>query len=61
LNLIRFRLGWFTVAQGFAAVSRRFDVAIRPVISDDGRLAIDGDDERSLAMIDEIMARDGLA
>lgn len=55
LNLIRFKLGIFTVAQMLRSISRRLGARIEPLVMDDGRLAIDVDDERSLEMVEDIL------
>lgn len=55
LNLVLFRFKLITLEQACARISRRFGVKIRPLVLDDGRLAIDVDDERSLRMTEEIL------
>lgn len=50
LNLVRFRLGIGTLAAAFARFSRRFGIRIAPVILTDGAVAIDVDNDRSLAV-----------
>ena len=57
LNLIRFRLGWWTLAGAFHHISRRFKVRIAPMVVTDGRLAIDVDNERTHRVAEEILAR----
>lgn len=61
LNLIRYKLGWYTVERMFAIISRRFGVDIRIVVMPEGRLAIDVDDERTKRVAEEILARDEAA
>jgi GTP:adenosylcobinamide-phosphate guanylyltransferase len=58
LNLIRFRLGRHTLEQMFRFVSRRFRVDLRPLVLEDGRLAIDVDNERTHRVAEEILARE---
>jgi GTP:adenosylcobinamide-phosphate guanylyltransferase len=58
LNLIRFRLGWTPIGRGFVHMSRRFGVEIRPLLVGDGRVAIDVDNERTLRVAEEILARE---
>lgn len=57
INLIRFRLGWGTLDHAFVRFSKRFGIRMRPVVFDDGRLAIDVDNERTHRVVSEIMAR----
>lgn len=57
INLIRFRLGWGTLDQAFVRFSRRFGIRMCPVIFNDGRLAIDVDNERTHRVVSEIMGR----
>jgi GTP:adenosylcobinamide-phosphate guanylyltransferase len=56
LNLIRFRYGIGTLDQAFARFSRRFRLTMRAVILSDGAVAIDVDNERTLAVAEEILA-----
>ncbi len=58
VNLVRFRLGWWSLATGFRAISRRFGVRVKPWIAEDGRLAIDVDNERTHRVAEEILARE---
>lgn len=60
LNLIRFRLGWHSLARIFQFISKRFKVDIRPLVLPEGRLAIDVDNERTHRVAEEVLARDGL-
>ena len=61
LNLIRFRLGLWTLAGAFRHMSHRFGVRIAPLMAADGRLAIDVDNERTHRVAEEILARDKAA
>jgi GTP:adenosylcobinamide-phosphate guanylyltransferase len=56
LNLIRFRYGIGTLDQAFDRFSRRFGMAIRTVILDDGAVAIDVDNARTLGVAEAIFA-----
>jgi GTP:adenosylcobinamide-phosphate guanylyltransferase len=56
-NLIRFRFGIGTLADAFARFSCRFGHVLRPVILDDGAVAIDVDNDRTLRVVEEILAR----
>lgn len=58
LNLIRFRLRLATLERAFQHISRRFGVRIKPMLVSDGRLAIDVDNERTLRVAEEILARE---
>ena len=55
-NLIAFRLGLGTIDGAFARFSRRFGFLIRAVILDDGAVAIDVDNPRTLAVAETIFA-----
>lgn len=55
LNLIRFRFGLGTLRAAFLRFSRRFGVAIRPVILADGAVAIDVDNERTLRIAEDLL------
>lgn len=60
LNLLLYRSRLLSLKQAFGAVSRRLGVAVTPLVFDDGRLAIDVDDARSKAMVEELLrAREG--
>jgi GTP:adenosylcobinamide-phosphate guanylyltransferase len=56
LNLLRFRFGLGTLDQAFRRFSRRFGMAIRPIILEDGAAAIDVDNERTLRVAEAILA-----
>jgi GTP:adenosylcobinamide-phosphate guanylyltransferase len=58
LNLLRFRFGLTTLAGAFGHLSRRFGVEIEPMVVRDGRVAIDVDNERTLRVAEEILARE---
>jgi GTP:adenosylcobinamide-phosphate guanylyltransferase len=47
INLIRFRMGWWTLETAFKAISRRFGVKVLPHLAPDGAFAIDVDNERT--------------
>lgn len=55
VNLIRFRFGIGTLAAAFARFSRRFRLTIRPVILEDGAVAIDVDNARTHAIAEELI------
>lgn len=55
LNLIRFRFGIGTLRAAFLRFSRRFGVAIRPVILADGAVAIDVDNDRTLRIAEDLL------
>lgn len=60
LNLIRFRLGWWTLDKAFKAISRRFGVRVVPQITPDGAFAIDVDNERTYGVAELLLkARKG--
>jgi GTP:adenosylcobinamide-phosphate guanylyltransferase len=61
LNLIRFRLGWHTLEQMYGFVSKRFGVDVRPLVLEDGRLAIDVDNERTHRVAEEVLGRETIA
>lgn len=55
LNLVRFRLGIGSLEQSFERFSRRFGVSMRPVIFDDGSLAIDVDNDRTYKVAEQLL------
>ena len=57
LNLIRFRLGFGTLEESLARISKRMGLRIAPVVMADGSLAIDVDNERTYRVVDELMTR----
>jgi hypothetical protein len=57
LILILMRLKLASVRQICRLASRRLGTSIEPLVLDDGRLAIDVDDMRSLKMAEEILGR----
>jgi molybdopterin-guanine dinucleotide biosynthesis protein A len=56
LNLLRFHYGVGTLDAAFGRFSRRFGLAIRAIVLDDGAVAIDVDNARTLAVTETIMA-----
>jgi GTP:adenosylcobinamide-phosphate guanylyltransferase len=59
-NLIRFRLGWWTLDSAFRAISRRFGVRVVPHVTADGAFAIDVDNERTYGVAELLLnARKG--
>lgn len=56
LNLIRFRFRLATLEGIFRHISRRFGVEVRPLVMEEGRLAIDVDNERTHRVAEEILA-----
>lgn len=54
-NLIRFRLGWWTLDTAFKAISRRFGVRVVPQITPDGAFAIDVDNERTYGVAELLL------
>jgi GTP:adenosylcobinamide-phosphate guanylyltransferase len=61
MNLIRFRFGIGTLHTAFARFYRRFRLEIRPVILEDGAVAIDVDNARTLGVAEAIFAARGQA
>lgn len=57
INLLRFRFGLGTLQGGFERFSRRLGLRIRPVVIADGQVAIDVDNDRTKAVVEEILAR----
>jgi len=55
INLVLLRLHRLTLADGLERVSSRFGLTIAPVILDDGRQAIDVDNERTHAIVEKIL------
>lgn len=60
-NLLHFRMGTRTLLRTCQAVGRRFGVDLQPLVMADGRLSIDVDNERTLRVTEEILAREGEA
>jgi GTP:adenosylcobinamide-phosphate guanylyltransferase len=54
-NLIRFRLGWWTLDGAFRAISRRFGVRVVPHVTLDGAFAIDVDNERTYGVAELLL------
>lgn len=61
INLLRFHYGIGTLDAAFQRFSRRFRMAMRPVILSDGAVAIDVDNPRTLAVTETILAKRDLA
>ncbi len=59
LNLIRFRFRLSSLEGIFRHISRRFRVKVQPLVLEDGRLAIDVDNERTHRVAEEVLAREG--
>jgi GTP:adenosylcobinamide-phosphate guanylyltransferase len=57
LNLLRFHYGIGTLEAAFDRFSRRFGQTIKPVILDDGAVAIDVDNQRTLVITQEIFGQ----
>lgn len=55
VNLIRFRLGWWTLDSAFKAISRRFGVRVVPLVTPDGAFAIDVDNERTYGVAELLL------
>jgi GTP:adenosylcobinamide-phosphate guanylyltransferase len=55
INLIRFRLGWWTLESAFKAISRRFGVKVVPHVTPDGAFAIDVDNERTYGVAELLL------
>lgn len=54
-NLIRFRLGMGSLEQSFGRFSRRLGLNMRPVIFENGSLAIDVDNDRTYAVAEHLL------
>jgi GTP:adenosylcobinamide-phosphate guanylyltransferase len=57
LNLIRFRLGWWSVDGAMAAISRRFKVKVRALLLTEGAYAVDVDNERTYKIAEMLLAK----
>lgn len=55
LNLLLYRSKLLSLQQAFRVLSSRLGVDVRPLVFDDGRLAIDVDDLRSKRMVEELL------
>ena len=58
VNLIRFRFRMNGLDELFGHLGKRFGVTIKPMILADGRQSIDVDNERTLRVTEEILARE---
>jgi GTP:adenosylcobinamide-phosphate guanylyltransferase len=56
INLVRFRYGIGSLDDAFRRFSRRFRLNMRPIILEDGRVAIDVDNARTLAVAQQLLA-----
>lgn len=54
-NLVRFRMGWWTLDGAFKAISRRFGVRVVPIVTPDGAFAIDVDNERTYGVAELLL------
>lgn len=54
-NIILMRFKLTTLEQGLARLGRRFDLKLRPVVFEDGELAIDVDNERTYAICEWVL------
>lgn len=57
MNLLRFRLRTSSVEGMCRHIGRRFGLSFQPLILDDGRQSIDVDNERTLRVTEELLAR----
>jgi GTP:adenosylcobinamide-phosphate guanylyltransferase len=55
INLICFRMGWFTLDSGFRAISRRLGVRVVPYMAEDGAYAVDVDNPRTYAIAEILL------
>ena len=56
-NLIRFRLGWWSVDAAMAAISRRFGVKVRALLLTEGAYAVDVDNERTYKIAEMLLSK----
>jgi hypothetical protein len=55
LNMVRFRFGWGTLEGVFRGFSRRFRLRLAPVILENGAVAIDVDNARTLGVAEQLL------
>jgi GTP:adenosylcobinamide-phosphate guanylyltransferase len=55
VNLVRFRLGWWTLDGAFKAISRRFGVKVVPYVTPDGAFAVDVDTFRTYDVAEKLL------
>ena len=55
INLIRFRLGWWSLDAGFNAISRALKTRIVPYMAEDGAYAVDVDNPRTYAIAEILL------
>ncbi len=56
-NIVLMRLGLVTFARGLDRVGKRFGAKLRPVVFEDGALAIDVDNERTYAICEWVLGQ----
>ncbi|WP_373487839.1 NTP transferase domain-containing protein [Blastomonas sp.] len=56
-SALMFQSGLFSLERMFKQISGRIGVRVKPLVLNDGRLAIDVDDEASLVAVESILAR----
>jgi CTP:molybdopterin cytidylyltransferase MocA len=56
-NLIRFRMGWFTLDGAFRAISRRLGARVVPYMAADGAYAVDVDNPRTYAIAEILLKK----
>lgn len=57
LNILMMRLGLITMPKGLARAGKRFGARLKPVIFEDGALAIDVDNERTYAICEWVLGQ----
>ncbi|WP_338245152.1 NTP transferase domain-containing protein [Aurantiacibacter hainanensis] len=57
LNILMMRFGLTTFADGLTRVGKRFDAKLKPVVFEDGALAIDVDNERTYAICEWVLGQ----
>ena len=55
INLIRFRLGWWSLDAGFKAISRALKTRVVPYMAEDGAYAVDVDNPRTYAIAEILL------
>lgn len=57
VNLIRFRLGWWSLDSAMNAISRRFGVKVRALVLAEGAYAVDVDNQRTYEIAEMLLAK----
>lgn len=57
INLVRFRMGWWTLDAAFRAISGRLGTRVVPYMTNDGAYAVDVDNPRTYAIAETLLKK----